>query len=399
MRLLKRRTLEPTESETGDPESDLDAPPVTPATERRPITSRGPGRPKQSRKSLLLASIFAVALVAATVLWTWLASRDDSTGETAAAGAAGTKTSTLLVVADGEGRAVSLALSLDDGAGSRSLFVMPPSLSIQLPGYGDGLLADASLIGGANLAELALINELGISVDRTLIIPSAEISSLVREPLRLTLSSPFIVETSNGGLVTAGSGSDVFVPDTVETLLVTQGSDSVLAWLQRQRAVWDALAGLLAENPSFGSAVSGIEELAPSFSDALVTVLPIDQIAGEFYVLARSGDLFAQRIAPFAVSTADRPRVELLNGTRVPGVTGPLAETLIRSGFRVVKTDNAQLETQRTTLVIAQGVASQQAALDAARELGVGEVVVETTGSNVVDVSIIVGRDLSDSAG
>ncbi len=340
-----------------------------------------------------------MALVAAAVLWTWLDSRESSTGEAAVLGAAGTKNSTLLVVTDGEGKAVSLALSLDDGAGTRSLFVMPPSLSIQLPGYGDGLLADASLIGGANLAELALINELGISVDQTLIIPETEISGLVREPLRLTLSGPFIVETSSGGLVTASAGSDVFVPDTVETLLVTQGSDNVLAWLQRQRAVWEALTGLLAENPSFGSTVPGVEELAPSFNEALVTVLPINQVAGEFYVLARSGDLLAERIAPFAVSSADRPRVELLNGTRVPGVTGPLAETLIRSGFRVVKTDNAQLETQRTTLVIAQGVRSQQAALDAARELGVGEVVVETTGSSVVDVSIIVGRDLSDNAG
>ena len=54
---------------------------------------------------------------------------------------------------------------------------------------------------------------------------------------------------------------------------------------------------------------------------------------------------------------------------------------------------------QVTTLVIAQGVPNQQAALDVVTELGVGDIVVETTGSSVVDVSIIVGRDLSDSAG
>ncbi len=401
MRLLKRRVVEPDDTATSDPEPSLKAPPVTPATERRPVSRPEPARrPRQSRRSLVLATIFAVGLVGAAVLWSWWASRDDSSGADAALpGATGVRTSTLLVVADGEGRAASLALSLDDGADTRSLFVIPPSLSIQLPGFGDGLLADASLIGGANLAELSLINELGISIDRTLLIPAADISDLVREPLRITLPSPFIVETSAGGLVTAGAGSDVFVPDTVETLLVTQGPDNALAWLQRQRAVWESVAALIAEKPSFGSVVPGFEELAPSLSNALVTVLPIDQVAGEFYVLARSSDLFAERLAPFADSGVDRPRVEILNGTRVPGLTGPLAETLIRSGFRVVKTDNSQFETQRTTLVIAQGVGGQQAALDAARELGVGEVVVETTGSSVVDVSIIVGRDLSDNAG
>ena len=45
------------------------------------------------------------------------------------------------------------------------------------------------------------------------------------------------------------------------------------------------------------------------------------------------------------------------------------------------------------------GIEIHGRALDIARELGAGEVVVETTGSSVVDVSIIVGRDLSDNAG
>ncbi len=280
--------------------------------------------------------------------------------------------------------------------------MVPPSLSIQMPGYGNGLLADASVIEDAKLTELTLINEVGIGIDQTLVIPSSEISLIVGEPLRLTLPSPFIVETPSGGLVTAGAGSDVFVPETVETLLITQGPDTTLGWLQRQRAVWESLAGQLAANPEFGSAVPGLQEVAPKMADALVTVLPIDQVgagSSEFLVLARNGDLFNERIAPFALSASTRPRVEILNGTRVPGLTRPLAEILITGGFRVVKTDNAQLGTQRDTLVISQGVANQQAALDVARELGVGEVVVETTGSSVVDVSIIVGRDLSNNAG
>ena len=405
MPFLKRRTTEIAEPPSVDDEtmSEVEAPPVTPAIERRPVARETSERPKQSRSSLLLATLFAVLIVAATVLGTWLASRNDGAGgDGAVSGAIPQPRSTLLVVEDVAGRAVSLALLLDDDAGDRSLFVVPPFLSMQLPGYGDGLLADASVIEGANLTELALINELGIRIDQTLLIPSGDIARLIREPIRITLPNPFIVETSDGGVVTAGAGTDFFVPATAETLLITPGPDSTLEWLQRQRAVWEALAGHLAENPGFGSAVPGIEELAPEMADALVTVLPIDRVgagSSELYVLARKGELLAERIAPFVFSASSRPRVEILNGTRVPGVTRPLAEILIRGGFRVVKTDNAQLATQRVTLVIAQGVFNQQAALDVATELAVGDIVVETTGSSVVDVSIIVGRDLSDSAG
>ncbi len=405
MPFLKRRTTELAEPPAlvDDEPSGVEAPPVTPATERRPVAREAPGRRRQSRASLLLATVFAVLIIAATVLGTWLASRDEGAVETGAvSGVVPQPASTLLVVEDGEGRAVSLSLLLDNDAGDRSLFVLPPSLSIQLPGYGDGLLADASVIEGANLTELALINELGIRIDQTVVIPLGDIARLFREPIRITLPNPFIVETSDGGVVTAAAGTDFFVPATAETLLITQGPDSTLEWLQRQRAVWEALAGHLAENPGFGSAVPGIEDLSPHMAGALVTVLPIDRVgagSSELYVLARNGELLAERIAPFALSASSRPRIEILNGTRVPGVTRPLAETLIRKGFRVVKTDNAQLGTQVTTLVIAQGVPNQQAALDVVTELGVGEIVVETTGSSVVDVSIIVGRDLSDSAG
>lgn len=406
MQFLKRRTAEiekPPAVVEDDGEDRVDAPPVTLATGRRPVTRDAPARTNPSRIPMLLASVFAVLLVTATVFGTWLASRDSGTEDGAALIApAGEPTSTLLLVEDEEGRAASLVLLLDDAAGTRSLFVLPPSLSIQLPGYGDGLLAEASVIEGANLTELALVNELGIVIDHTLAFPSDDVSRLIGEPLRLTLPNPFIVDTPDGGLVTAGAGSDVFVPETAQTLLVTRGPDTTLQWLQRQQAVWEALASHLSENPEFASVVPGLEALVPTMADALVTVLPIDQIgsgSSEFIVLARSGGLFTERIAPFEISATDRPRVEILNGTRVPGVTRPLAEVLISSGFRVVKTDNAQFGTQLETLVISQGVLNQQAALDVAGKLGAGEVVVETAGSSVVDVSIIVGRDLSDNAG
>ena len=169
MSFLKRRTTELAEppAVADEVESSSEATSVTPVTERRPIPRPALERTRQSRVPVMLATLFAVVLVAATVLGTWLASRDDGASEEpAAVVTAGQRSSALLLVEDAEGRAVSLVLLLDDGADTRSLFVMPPSLSIQLPGYGDGLLADASVIGGANLAELALVNELGIAIDQ-----------------------------------------------------------------------------------------------------------------------------------------------------------------------------------------------------------------------------------------
>ena len=308
--------------------------------------------------------------------------------------------STLVVVEGEDGRATSIALFVSDGLGDHRLLVAPPALTMQIPGYGDGNLGDALAIEDADLVRLSLVNELGVRIEETILIGPGDVATLLGEAVRIDLPNPFIVNTARGEVVSVGAGSDVFVPETAETLLVSQGADSPLEWLQRQRAVWAAIASRVSVASGPAAALSPIlESVAAPLGDAAVSMMPVDRVGigiSELLVVSRNSDLLTERIAFLALSDTARPRVEILNATTLPGVSRPLAETLIEAGFRLIKTDNADERFRRDTLIIAQGVANQQAALDAQTLLAGGDVVVQPSGSGVVDVSIIVGRDIAN---
>jgi hypothetical protein len=340
-------------------------------------------------------------MLAGAVVVSWFQLRgEESVATTLPPAVAGDARSTLMVVSGEDGRATSIALFVSDGTNDHRLLVAPPALTMQIPGYGDGNIEEALAIEDANLVRLALVNELGIRIDETVTIGPGEVASLLGDPIRIDLPNPFIINTPRGEVVSVGAGSDVFVPETAETLLVSQGADSPLDWLQRQRAVWEAMARQIATAPGPAAELSAIlESLADPLGEAAVSMMPVDRVGvgiSELYVVSRDSDLLNERIAYLALSDTPRPRFEILNATTLPGVSRPLAETLIEAGYRLIKTDNADERFRRDTLIIAQGVANQQAALDVQALLAGGDVVVQPSGSGVVDVSIIVGRDIAN---
>ncbi len=377
------------------------AQPVSPANGGGPPPTPTRAAPSRRRWPVVLASVAAVLMVAGAVAYSWIQSRDEASVEMSVPSAVvGDTRSILITVAGEDGRATSIALFVSDGLDDHRLLVAPPALTMQIPGYGDGNLGEALAIEDANLVRLSLVNELGIRIDEVVTIGPGEVSALLTEAIRIDLPNPFIVDTPRGEVVSVGSGSDVFVQETTETLLVSQGADSPLEWLQRQRAVWEAIAAQISAAPGPAAAMSSVlESVAKPLGEAAVSMMPVDRIGvgtSELYVVSRNSDLLNERIAFLALSDTARPRVEILNATTLPGVSRPLAEMLIEAGFRLIKTDNADERFRRDTLIIAQGVASQQAALDTQALLGGGDVVVQPSGSGVVDVSIIVGRDIAN---
>ncbi|RZV43081.1 MAG: LytR family transcriptional regulator [Acidimicrobiia bacterium] len=374
------------------------AEPVTPADEGPPVR---PPPPPRKRWPVVVASIIAVLMLAGAVAVSWLQSRDDEAVETTVPPiVVGDSRSALVVVAGEDGRATSIALFVSDGLDDHRLLVAPPALTMQIPGYGDGNLSEALAIEDAELVRLSLVNELGVRIDETVVLGPGDVSTLLGEAVRIDLPNPFIINSARGEVVSVGAGSDVFVPDTAETLLVSQGADSPLEWLQRQRAVWEAIATQVSASPGPAAGLSPIlESVAEQLGETAVSMMPVDRVGvgiSELLVVSRNSDLLNERIAFLALSESARPRIEILNATTFPGVSRPLAETLIEAGFRLIKTDNADQRTRRDTLIIAQGVANQQAALDAQALLAGGDVVVQPSGSGVVDVSIIVGRDIAN---
>lgn len=93
----------------------------------------------------------------------------------------------------------------------------------------------------------------------------------------------------------------------------------------------------------------------------------------------------------------DVTRVIVYNGSGIPGIAGTAAQQLIRAGFRVVDTKNADsFDYGKTQIVVQNGdVTRADPAVDT---LGVGEVTVQPADQQVADIIIIIGRDYQPPA-
>jgi hypothetical protein len=85
-------------------------------------------------------------------------------------------------------------------------------------------------------------------------------------------------------------------------------------------------------------------------------------------------------------------RVILYNGVGTPGLAGQAAQELIRAGFRVVDTKNAdKFGYEQTLIVVQRGPVS--AGERAAKVLGAGKVANKPADNSVADMVIIIGKD------
>ena len=80
------------------------------------------------------------------------------------------------------------------------------------------------------------------------------------------------------------------------------------------------------------------------------------------------------------------------NGAGKPGIAGEAAQELIRSGIRVVDTQNADsFDYDTTKIIVRRGDAKRGD--EVKRVLGVGEVSSDPSRQDVTDVIVIIGKD------
>lgn len=85
-------------------------------------------------------------------------------------------------------------------------------------------------------------------------------------------------------------------------------------------------------------------------------------------------------------------RVIVYNGSGVPGIAGTAAQLLIRAGFRVIDTKNADsFDYAKTRVIVKRGTAARGEAVR--RALGVGVVALDITSADVTDVIVVIGKD------
>lgn len=90
-------------------------------------------------------------------------------------------------------------------------------------------------------------------------------------------------------------------------------------------------------------------------------------------------------------------RVVLYNGSGVPGVAGKAAQELIKRGFRVVKTDNAdRFDYKETQIVVQHGPDADGERVRGV--LGVGRVLRQEADQQIADIIVILGRDYAPAS-
>jgi len=320
--------------------------------------------------------------------------------------------SVLMVLGGGVGGA-GFALLVQSPLGDPELIMIPQTLLLQVPGFGEFSIAEALQFGGPNLAGLALSNEMGIRIDDLAPLAAGGLSA-VGEGIVIDVPVELFVEEDDGSRRLIAAGRQRLSADLVELLLVEMGTGDQFDWLRRQEAVWVGVLESVAVDPGVAlQLVAGSADpeaaaalLVSVAGQALIGAPPVDRVAMgaslDALVLAtdRIGEYVMDRLAHLVLGEGRRPRVEIMNGNGMAGSGIAVAEVLVAEGFYVFRSGNADRFDYETSQIIAQGEDAVPAALLAGEALGVADVLLEGRApSGVVDVSIIVGADLASREG
>jgi hypothetical protein len=358
--------------------------------------------------------VAAVAVVTISVVgsvW-WLEREPDPAPVPAAQPLSGEGESVLVLLTDGAD-VVGSAIAAAHPEGADTMVFFPGSLVAIVPGYGAWDLAFASGLDDPELPALTLTNLLGARIDGTVRIPTEAIAGLM-DGAELNLPSPLLVEEGTDQVVVAAAGSAPRTAATIEALLSEPGTDDDLSWLVRQGVVWRGLMDRAAKDDrvvfelvdaASGDVVVGRAVLESIAADeaATITAAQVEAVdtlgtSEERYRLQvdDAEALVDERMPWLDLVVGERKRVEVLNGTGRVGITAPVAAALVKDGYRVVRTDNADQLDFRETRVVGHTVENQDAALAVQQLLGFGEVRIEQRQpSLVVDITVIVGDDFS----
>lgn len=112
-----------------------------------------------------------------------------------------------------------------------------------------------------------------------------------------------------------------------------------------------------------------------------------------FALIVALGLSVALRVGPTGSGRPDHPiRIQLLNGSGYAGMAGELASVLRDGGFDVLEVGNADRSDYRSTLVVSRRPGSGPARI-VAEYLGTRHIVQQMGSQEMIDVTVIVGRD------
>ena len=257
----------------------------------------------------------------------------------------------LLVIGVNNGRAIGFLALKAERSGKRVLGIaIPDGAYVEVPGQGFERIG-TSFEAGPQVSKDAVSNYLGVPFER---------------------------------YVEVGS-------DTYQNLMRTQAVARLLSNAIKsdlKLAEKDELTGFLATVKA---------------KDVWIVPLPVRQVAvgdQRFFEPQREqvADLLLSWWGVKTDTTKQASRVIVFNGTGSPGIAGKAAQQLIRQGFRVVDSKNAdKFDYKRTQILLYHGSKADAARI---REvLGTGDIREVDAPQDITDIIVVIGRDYVPPAG
>lgn len=303
---------------------------------------------------------------------------------------------------------------VEEGGKGGNIVFAPVGSMVEVPSFGLSPLRDAFALGGLPLLQQAVENLFGVAFDAVALLTPDDLMRAVGPAgaLQVVLAQPVEVVTEAGRVETLfPAGTVAVAPGEVPALLEQRGGGSDLDRLVRHQAFWRAWLAAIAADPSIAPSAGeagGLGEVlvALAAGDVAYDLLPVEVLAtgtgpGDDLYAVRDAETEAlvAAIAPDSSGVGgDRVRVQVLNGTGVPGLAQQVQPVLVPAGAAVTLTGNADNFDYETTQVVFYRDEDVEAARAVQRALGVGEVVRSLVPLDVVDVTVVVGADFSVDA-
>jgi hypothetical protein len=376
---------------------------MAPGLERRRRSRR---RDRSAQLAVLAFAVVVgiVAGIAGSPRGATAARAADGRNRVSAGKAAALPARTLLFGHLAPGRRVDLlvAFGWDRGARNGTALLIPPTTMVEVPSLGPQALADVVSLGSRNLLEVVVENALGVDFNGTVLMSDARLASVLAPAGAMHVDFPSATRIDDSaGTISFRSGRQSVDPADAMRLLVAKGHDA-LSHLVTVGAVLDGWRAALTRADVARATIKVDQRLLPLVIAARANVhdstLPVERLstgADERFRL-RTPDAFAtvEQSFPWAViAQGRRPRIEVLNGVGGVGLTQGVASRVVPAGGEVTLTGNLPGFGVKVTRVVYYRKNGLAAAKRMAAAMGVGKVVRAADAIDVVDVTIIVGKD------
>ena len=326
----------------------------------------------------------------------------------------GTELSTLVLV------------SYDSRDGKASLIYFPSDLRVQVPGAGEDTLSNLVEIddGRAGMTLIAVSNLLGVEIDRYVMGSDRDLriilGKLKPDYEVKVLSKASFKDDSLDASVDLEPGRQELTGSTLASYLAYAPPGKELDLIKRQKSFAVEFLDM--------SRQGGVYDTIPAFTRKYASLLDTSasdrQLAGLWQTLANiDGSKLEQatvpvkemRIEKTVMHLLDRPkleafkkkylksdtviesrlRVDILNGNGVPGIGQVVASMLDPGKFQVVNNANADNFEHPDTVILVYDTGKEMisAAEQVKNALGVGRIEPRPPGQDVVDITIVVGKD------